>query len=170
VIAVRAAGGYADSRAITNLSVGGISGSIVDVGSGYTLGDSPRTFGVRGFSPSAERGIRAFTGSAEYRFPIAAPGRGIGWLPLFLDRVSGDLFGDAGRAYCPAAAAATAEACRAQDVGAPWIGSVGAELNMDTGVQRDIPLRIRLGFAAPVAGTKYQSKNPSFFITAGSSF
>jgi hypothetical protein len=170
VIALRLAGGYADDRAISNLSVGGISGSVVDVGSGYTVGDSPRTFGIRGFSPSAERGIRAFAGSAEYRFPIAAPGRGIGWLPLFLDRVSGDLFGDAGRAYCPAAALPTAEACAARDVANPWIGSIGAELNMDTGIQRDIPFRFRAGVAIPVATGQSQAKKTSFYLTAGSSF
>ena len=169
VIAARIAGGYADDRAISSLSVGGISGSSVDLGSGYTVGDSPRTFGVRGFSPSTERGIRAFSGSAEYRFPIAAPGRGIGWIPLFLDRVSGDVFGDAGRAYCPAAAVPTSDVCGAADVGNPWIGSVGGELNMDTGIQRDIPLRLRMGVAFPVA-TRNTSKNPSFFLTAGSSF
>jgi outer membrane protein assembly factor BamA len=167
---VRGAAGYADDRAISNLSVGGISGTVVDVGSGYTLGDSPRTFGVRGFAPSTERGTRAFTGSVEYRFPLAAPGRGIGWLPLFLDRVSGDVFGDAGRAYCPGTAVATAEACSTRDVGNPWIGSVGAELNMDTGVQRDIPLRFRMGAALPVATIPTRDKKPTFFITAGSSF
>lgn len=170
VLALRVAGGYADDRAISNLAVGGISGSIVDIGAGYTLGDSPRTFGVRGFAPSTERGIRAFSGSLEYRFPIAAPGRGIGWLPFFLDRVSGDIFGDAGRAYCPGASVATAEACSRRDVGNPWIGSVGAELNMDTGIQRDIPLRFRLGLALPVAAAPNREKNPAFFVTAGSSF
>ena len=170
VLAARAAAGYADDRAISNLSVGGISGSVVDVGSGYTLGDSPRTFGVRGFPPSVERGTRAFTGSLEYRFPVASPGRGIGWLPLFLDRVSGDVFGDAGRAYCPAAAIKTAEACSGRDVGNPWIGSVGAELNLDTGVQRDIPLRFRAGVAQPVAAAPSRNKNATFFLTAGSSF
>ncbi len=170
VIAARAAGGFADSRAISNLSVGGISGASVEIIPGYGVGDAVRTFGVRGFSPSAERGIRAFSGSVEYRFPIAAPGRGIGWIPLFLDRVSGDLFGDAGRAYCPAAALATAEACEREDVGNPWIGSVGAELNLDTGIQRDFPFRFRLGVAQRVARGRFKSNSPAFFVTAGSSF
>lgn len=170
VIASRVAGGYADNRAISSLSVGGISGASVDVIAGYGIGHTARTFGVRGFSPSAQRGIRAFSGSVEYRFPIAAPGRGIGWVPLFLDRVSGDLFGDAGRAYCPAAALATAEACARADVGNPWIGSVGAELNLDTGIQRDLPFRLRVGFAQRVAKGRSKGSSSSIFVSAGSSF
>lgn len=170
VIAARIAGGYADNRAISNLSAGGISGASAEIFPGYDVGDVSRNFGVRGFSPSAERGIRAFAGSIEYRFPIAAPGRGIGWIPLFLDRVSGDLFSDAGRAYCPAAAVATAEACDQKDVGNPWMASVGAELNLDTGIQRDFPFRFRLGVAQQVARAGLGGKSPSIFVTAGSSF
>lgn len=170
VLAGRIAGGFADERAISALTAGGISGSSVQVVSGYDVGDSPRTFGVRGYPASAQRGIRALSGTLEYRFPIAAPGRGIGWLPLFLDRVSGDVFGDAGRAYCPAAALATAEACGSRDVGNPWMGSVGAELNLDTGLSRDYPFRFRLGFAQPVAADRLGNKNPAFYLTAGSSF
>jgi outer membrane protein assembly factor BamA len=170
VVAARAAAGYADSRAISNLSVGGINGASLDVIAGYGIGGSSRTFGVRGFSPSAERGIRAFAGSVEYRFPLAAPGRGIGWVPLFLDRVSGDLFGDAGRAYCPATAVATSEACESRDVGNPWIGSVGGELNLDAGIQRDFPFRLRLGIAQRVAKGRFGESGPSFYVTAGSSF
>lgn len=170
VIAARIAGGYADSRAISSLRVGGISGSSLDYFPGYSIGDGPRTFGVRGFAPSVERGIRAVAASVEYRAPIAAPGRGIRWLPLFLDRVSADVFADAGRAYCPAAAVSTAEACDTGDVGNPWIGSLGAELNLDTGVQRDLPFRFRLGAAVPVAAAPNRPKKPSVYLTAGSSF
>ncbi len=170
VLSARVAGGVADGRAISSLSVGGISGSSVELLPGYGVGDASRTFGVRGFSPSAERGIRAVSGSLEYRFPIAAPGRGVGWVPLFLDRVSGDLFGDAGRAYCPAAAVSTAQACEPQFVGTPWIGSVGAELNLDTGFQRDFPFRFRLGLAQRVAKGRFKAGSPSFYVTAGSSF
>lgn len=170
VLAARIAGGFADHRAISALTAGGISGSSVEVVSGYDIGDSPRTFGVRGFPASAQRGIRAFSGTLEYRFPIAAPGRGIGWLPLFLDRVSGDFFGDAGRAYCPAAALPSAEACEERDVGNPWMGSVGVELNLDTGISRDYPLRFRAGFAQPVVADRFGDKKAAFYLTAGSSF
>lgn len=170
VIAARIAGGFADSRAISSLTVGGTSGSSLEYFPGYSIGDGSRTFGVRGFPPSVQRGIRAMAVSVEYRAPIAAPGRGVGWLPLFLDRVSADVFGDAGRAYCPAASLDSAEACNAADVDNPWIGSVGAELNLDTGIQRDVPFRFRLGVAVPVAAAPGRSKSGSFYLTAGTSF
>ena len=63
VIAMRGAAGYTDGRAISAFSAGGLSGSSLEVLSGFSVGDGPRRYGVRGFPPSAERGIRAFAGS-----------------------------------------------------------------------------------------------------------
>lgn len=171
VLAIRAAAGLADTRAVSLFSLGGINGNIVEILPGYSVGNGTRTFGLRGFSPSTERGTRAMTVSAEYRFPIAAPSRGTGWLPLFLDRVSGTIFGDAGRAYCPAGSVLTAEACSKFEVGNPWLGSYGAELNADTGIQRDIPFRFRAGVVLKtVNGSRFGTQSPSVFFSAGSSF
>jgi len=52
VLALRVAGGVADSRAASAFEVGGTSGTVLEVVPGYTIGEGRRTFGVRGF-PSA---------------------------------------------------------------------------------------------------------------------
>ena len=49
---------------------------------------SRRTFGVRGYPVSAEQGIRAYTGTIEYRAPLAAPSRGFRFIPVFIDKIS----------------------------------------------------------------------------------
>lgn len=171
VIAIRGAAGYADERAISAFSAGGLSGSSIGVVGDVTVGGERRTFGVRGFPPSAERGIRAFAGSAEYRAPLAAPSRHIPYIPLLFDRLSLAGFADAGRAYCPAAAAGSANVCRASDATNPWLASVGGELDLDAALYSDTPGRIRLGVAAPVANRDYgRAKAASFYLTFGSSF
>jgi hypothetical protein len=171
VIAVRGAAGYADERAISAFSVGGLSGTSLEVLAGVTVGDERRTFGVRGFPPSAERGIRAFAGSLEYRAPIAAPSRHIPFIPLLFDRFSATAFADAGRAYCPGELVPVAIVCRAADSENPWLASAGAELNLDAALYYDIPARIRFGVAVPVANRDYgRGKAASFYLTFGSSF
>lgn len=167
VIAVRGAAGFADRRAISTFSAGGLSGGSLAVLAGVTVGDGRRTFGVRGFPPSAEQGIRAFALTAEYRAPIALPSRRVPFIPVFFDRISMAAFGDAGRAYCPASAAGVCE----PDRGGPWLASAGTEIDFDTAVQYDFPTRFRLGFAVPVAGGEAVGANSvSVYFSVGSSF
>jgi hypothetical protein len=172
VLALRAAAGYTDGRAISAFSAGGLSGTSLEVLSGYSVGEQRRTFGVRGFPPSAERGIRALAGSFEYRAPIAAPSRHIRFIPLLFDRISATAFADAGRAYCPAAVSPPAVcASDGSDADNPWLASVGGEMNLDAALYYDVPARIRLGVAAPVAGRQEtKPKTVSFYLTFGSSF
>ncbi|HYN82069.1 MAG TPA: hypothetical protein VES88_11245 [Gemmatimonadaceae bacterium] len=171
VIAVRGAAGYADSRAISGFSAGGLSGTTIEVIAGVGLGNERRTFGVRGFPPSAERGIRAFAGSLEYRAPIAAPSRHVRFIPLLFDRFSATAFADAGRAYCPGAVVQAVTVCSDPGAANPWLASAGAELNLDAAIYYDVPARIRLGVAAPVASREYgRAKSMSLYLTFGSSF
>lgn len=170
VIALRGAAAYADERAITTFSAGGLSGGSLDVVQGLSLGGERRTFGVRGFSPSSEEGIRALGGTAEYRAPIAAPSKRIPFVPLLFDRISAAAFAEAGRAFCPASANDT-PVCPAGRENAPWLVSAGGEIDFDTAVQYDIPARFRLGFAVPVAGRAAVGADPaSVYLTVGSSF
>jgi hypothetical protein len=170
VIALRGAGGYADERSITTFSAGGLSGGSLDVLEGVALGGERRTFGVRGFPPSAEQGIRALGGTLEYRAPIAAPSKRIPFIPLLFDKISGAAFGEAGRAFCPASASET-PICQAAIDNAPWLASVGAEVDFDTAVQYDVPARFRLGFAVPVRGrAAVGADRASVYLTVGSSF
>jgi hypothetical protein len=170
VIALRGAGGYADERSITTFSAGGLSGGSLDLLEGVALGGERRTFGVRGFSPSAEQGIRALGGTVEYRAPIAAPSKRVPFIPLLFDRISASAFGEAGRAFCPASANET-PICQTALANAPWLASVGAEIDFDTAVQYDVPARFRLGVAVPVRGrAAVGADRASVYLTVGSSF
>ncbi|MFN2603410.1 MAG: hypothetical protein ABR582_11715 [Gemmatimonadaceae bacterium] len=171
VIALRGAAGYTDGRAISTFSAGGLSGTSIEVISGVSVGDRRRPYGVRGFPPSAERGIRAFAGSLEYRAPIAAPSRHISYIPLLFDRISATTFADAGRAYCPTGSTSSPSVCNASAADNPWLASVGGELNLDAALYYDVPARLRFGIAAPIAGRDYTgAKAVSVYLTFGSSF
>jgi hypothetical protein len=171
VIALRGAAGYTDGRTISTFSAGGLSGTSIEVLAGYGVGDTRRTFGVRGFPPSAERGIRAFAGSVEYRAPIAAPSRHIRFIPLLFDRISASAFADAGRAYCPTSAVDKETVCTESASQNPWLSSVGAELNLDAALYYVVPARLRFGVAVPTSGRDAtRAKSASFYLTFGSSF
>lgn len=170
VLALRAAGGVEGAGSSGRFSAGGLSGSSLPVFSTASGGER-RTFGVRGYPVGSEEGTRAVTATAEYRAPIAAPSRGFRFFPLFVDKISADLFGEAGRAYCPAAAANGTGICQATDLGRPWMSSVGVELNLDTGIRLDIPARLRFGAAFPLAHrTELGAPRASAYATFGSSF
>lgn len=96
VIALRVAGGVADSRAASAFEVGGTSGTVLEVVPGYTIGEGRRTFGVRGFPAASVYGTSALAASLEYRAPLTMNTRGLGMLPFFFDHSSLTLFGDAG--------------------------------------------------------------------------
>jgi hypothetical protein len=184
VVALRAAGGAQDNRGTGYYEIGGVSGGTLDVFPGYVLGEGRRTFGVRGFSAASLLGIRAYAGSMEYRAPFALPGRGLGTLPFFLDRMSVTLFGDAGSAWCPGVfgtrPAPSPSLCTSADVAGGYvstasrvIASVGAELNASAAILSwDAPFLYRLGFAAPVAGTEfvYGPKKATVYFAVGASF
>lgn len=170
VLAVRFVGGIADHYAPDRFSAGGVSGGSLALISGYGVGGQRRPFGVRGYPVSAEQGIRAMAGTLEYRAPLFAPSRGFRFFPLFIDKVSAVAFGDAGRAYCPAAAA-SGTVCKPGDVGNPWMSSWGAEINVDTGIQLDFPARLRLGVAIPTAHRhELKARSALVYATFGSAF
>jgi hypothetical protein len=152
VLAVRAALGSADHRSPTEYDVGGVSGQSFEIVPGISFGSAARTFPVRGFPSGAESGINASSLSAEYRLPLVAPSRSLGLFPFFLDRASMALFTDAGRATCPGHAT---PACSVSANDGPTLASVGAELDLDSALQFDVPYRFRLGFAHPVSGAAY---------------
>lgn len=168
VVAVRLTGGIADRRSPGDYSVGGVSGSALSVIPGLVVGDPARTFPVRGFPPGTEQGTRAVAGSVEYRAPLALVARGLGLLPLFLDRASIAAFADAGRATCVPGAAS---GCISSDTTPPTLASMGAELALDTALQYDVPYRLRLGMAFPVAGAGYaRAPSVTAYVTLGAAF
>ena len=148
VLALRGAGGITDEHTPDRFTAGGISGTLLEVFPGYSLGEQRRTFGVRGYPGGVEQGIRAYSGALEYRAPLFAPSRGFRFIPVFIDRTSLTIFGETGRAYCPKVV--TNGVCRSVDVSNPAMTSVGAEFNIDSGLQLDLQARIRLGLAFPL--------------------
>jgi hypothetical protein len=171
VIAMRVAGGFADNRGADVLDVGGVSGTPLAILPGYTLGEGRRTFPVRGFTDGALSGWRALAGSAEYRAPILMSARGLGMLPLFLDRTSISVFADAGGIWCDGRTMAACGASAA-DRARIWIASTGAELNVDAAVLSwDLPYRLRGGLAVPVAGRERVRANAmTAYFAAGLAF
>lgn len=151
VLAARVAGGWSDGIAPEVYSVGGESGSRVEVLPGVRAG-TRRTFGVRGWAPDSRAGTRALATSVEWRFPISLTTRGAG--PLFFDRLSGTVFADAGAGWSPRPVA--------------WIASAGAELGLDIAWLYDDAYRLRFGAARPVAGSG-RGKG-SVYLLLGSSF
>jgi hypothetical protein len=172
-LAVRASGGVTDRNAASELSLGGTSGARVELVPGVLLGDPSRLFPLRGFAPGVQRGARAVSTSVEYRAPLAMPSRGVGMVPLFFDRVSVSVFGDAGRAWCDDAVRTGAQGsllCLPAGVRDGWIASAGAELALDLGVQWDAPYRVRLGWAQPVVRPVDVARGGTVFFTLGTSF
>ncbi len=171
VMALRVSGGVTDVRAPSEFSVGGVSGAASELIQGYSFGDPARTFPVRGFAPGSQRGLRALSGTMEYRAPIGILARGLGLFPLFIDRFSVNTFADAGRAWCSSNTAQRAAAlCEAPGTRDGWLSSAGAELSVDLGFQYDSPLRLRLGFAKPITAPVELSKKTAFFVTLGAFF
>jgi hypothetical protein len=170
-LALRLAGATADKNAISTFSVGGLSGESLDIVTGIAVGGDRRTFGVRGFAPSAEQGTQAIGGTLEYRAPIAVPSTRVPFIPLMFDRISVATFADAGRAYCPGGAGESVVVCGNTNRSMPWLASVGAEANFDTAIQYDVPARFRFGVAVPVAGKAAAgARNLSVYLTLGESF
>jgi hypothetical protein len=153
LVGLRVAGATTDPTSVTDFSVGGNSGGVVDIAPGVTIGDGTQTFFVRGAEPGAQAGSRAMGASAEYRFPISLPNRGFWRTPLFFQRISGALFTDAGTAWCPKATSSSPICIRATDP--DWLVSAGGELHVDLAVNYDTPIRFRLGGALPLSGSKY---------------
>jgi hypothetical protein len=171
VLALRAAGGITDDGSPDLFSAGGISGTAIEVFPGFAVGQQRRIFGVRGYPAGSEGGIRAYSAAVEYRAPLAAPSRGFRFIPVFVDRMSFTLFGETGRAFCPASADTTNGFCTASTIGNPAMTSAGAELNIDTGLQLDMQARARLGLAFPLTNREQlRAAKAQLYATFGASF
>ncbi|MFI5232667.1 MAG: hypothetical protein ACHQSE_09165 [Gemmatimonadales bacterium] len=153
VLALRVAAGWEDKNSVDALDAGGISGSTLNIAPGVTLGDPQRTFFTRGFPAGVQEGTVALGGNLEYRAPIVLPSTGLMMLPVFFQRVSAVVFGDAATAWCPYGnpGSSVCPSFAARDL----MASVGAELHVDAAYEYDVPYTFRLGVATPVAGRRY---------------
>jgi hypothetical protein len=93
-----------------------------------------RDFAVRGFPEAALVGDRLTRGTLSWRFPLGLPEWAPGTLPLFLEKLHGNLF---------------LEGARVHQVSGGWkgVGAGGAELGSDFVVGYFIPFTLRLGVA-----------------------
>ncbi len=160
VLAARATAGVTAGPTPTVYSVGGVSGDVVDLLPGYTLGSGRRKFPLRGYERGSERFTRAFVGVLELRVPVAAVGRGVPKLPLLLDRVSLAAFGEIGGGWNAGEAVALSS-----------YRDVGGEIVIDTGVGNVVSLRLRAGAAVALTDGLGQSRGDGrLYLTAGSAF
>jgi hypothetical protein len=127
------------------LFVGGAGGETPGQGAfglgGGSAGDLPysvddRYLPLRGYRPNALLGDRAVLVGLEYRFPLLEIGRGGSSAPLFLRRLHGALFVDAGSAWDHGGF----------DAGGLRTG-VGAELRLDLTFSYFVPLTVYAGVA-----------------------
>jgi hypothetical protein len=169
VLALRAAGGWADEKTSKEFQAGGVSGSTVQIVPGVAVGDGRRTFFARGFPASSQIGSRALAASAEYRLPLSLPMAGVLQLPVFLQKTSAVVFTDAATAWCPVGLANSAVCPKATP--RAWMASAGAELQLAAAMQYDVPVTFRVGAAVPTAGRRYFGKSGmAAFFSVGLAF
>jgi hemolysin activation/secretion protein len=138
--------------------VGGAEGASETL-TGFTFGAFSEQYPVRGYPSGARSGSRAWSATAEHRFPIARVDRGIGLVPIYLEQVHGDLFVDAGNAWGPRGNARR----RA-------LASVGAELSFDLTAFFATRVPLRLGAALPLVEANARGRDPLLYLRLGPAF
>lgn len=169
VLALRVDGGVETGSRSPGFAVGGASSGTTPVPLEVDLFGTGIGFPVRGYPAGVQEGNRALSAAAEYRFPIALVERGFRLVPLYLGRVWGDVFVDAGSAWCGGGT----EDCALRIGGASDrprpLYSAGAEIvaHLKVGFLADLPLRV--GTAVPLTDTG-GSREPVLYLRLGRSF
>ncbi|MCY3612366.1 MAG: BamA/TamA family outer membrane protein [Gemmatimonadetes bacterium] len=144
-----------------HFDAGGAEGTVESVTGLGLFGGSPRLFPVRGYRSNYRSGRIAWTGSVEYRFPLAVIDRGLGLFPLFFDRMHGSVFADAGNAWGP-----TLDRTGYDNPRRAMLASVGAELSVIVGALYLPGTTIRAGVGLPL---RFED-DPVFHVRVGNSF
>ena len=171
VLGVRLSGGLASGPGANrnHFDVGGAEGT-PEALTGYGLfGGSPLLLPLRGYRAGERRGTRAWTASAEYRFPILLVDRGAGLFPLFFDRVHGSVFWDAGNAWGPELAVDFEEY---QNPRKRILMSAGAELSVILSPLYQPSLTLRFGAGVPLVENDVESESldPVYYVRIGNAF
>ncbi len=135
VLALRVSGGISEARDAgrRQYAIGGLAPH--DVFLALQESTPVGTFHVRGHLPSARSGNRYLRGHVEYRFPLIRISSGAGTLPVFLERLNGAIFVDAGLA--------SSRNLVVED----GIYGVGAELRLSTALGYTEAADFRMGLA-----------------------
>ena len=94
-------------------------------------------YGLRGYDSQFRTGNRIASGTVEYRFPISYPLHGYGTKPLFLDRLHGALFVDAGETW------STNRSFKGSDI----MTGTGIELRLDMTIGYWLKITPAIGYA-----------------------
>jgi hypothetical protein len=171
VLAARVSGLFREGPGAGLSGIGGVSGGSLGFGVPGLIDDFggvSRVLPVRGFPENQRYGNRAWTASAEYRFPIAVLATPLRPLPVFLDRLGAAAFADAGHAWCDAAAAARfTTACQFTDAAADPLLAAGGEATLFTSFW-GLTVPIRFGAGVPIQGTA--ERRARAYITASMGF
>jgi hypothetical protein len=165
VFAMRLAGGAEGGAAFPGFRVGGNGGRDPGLPFEIALFRGSAAYPVRGYPPGAQSGSRLANASVEYRFPIRLVERGFRLAPLALNRLWGDVFADAGAAWCP-------QPCPGSFGSTPHspdpLLSVGAEAILDLRVGYRAALPVRFGFGVPLRGP--HADRPRAYVRVGEGF
>ncbi|MGH7568062.1 MAG: hypothetical protein ACREL9_03680, partial [Gemmatimonadales bacterium] len=160
VLALRVSAGATRGPLGERFSVGGVATGTLTLGLGGIALGGARAFPVRGFGAGTLAGSRAATASAELRLPLALVSRALGHLPVGADKLSLALFGDVGGAWDPGAPVRPAR-----------LRAAGVELVGDLTVTYDLPLRLRVGVAQPLADPPAGGgRRPRGYMAVGADF
>lgn len=130
------------------------------LGTSSILEASSSNFEVRGYPPGFVAADSMWSARTEMRLPIARVSRGLGAVPLYLNRFSSSWFVDS-----------VGAAASADQLGSPQLVSTGAELSTDVTVFSFLPIRIRTGVGVPLKSLgPVSSGDARFYVTAGTSF
>ncbi len=159
VLAGRLTGGRSGGTAPTFYAIGGVSGDLVELIPGSTIGSGRRTFPMRGY-PEGGLFTGVVVGITELRIPILLAGQAVGKLPVLIDKLYASVFWEVGGGWSSGDDASHAE-----------LMDAGAELASDVGFGAGLLLRIRLGWAVAFEdGLGTQSGDSRVYITFGPSF
>jgi hypothetical protein len=130
-----------------------------------TAGAQPNQ--LRGYPSGIFQGSHLASGTFELRFPIVAPQWGISTWPIFLRRISGAAFLDAGNAWVPID-------------GIPWPQRIrfgaGAEIDVELVLGFYLPVVMRVGLGQGLGRLLAPGRPPDpyaqtqFYVTLGESF
>jgi hypothetical protein len=164
VFAFRLDAGIEAARTTIGFTAGGGGGPGPDSGDRAPVVGGTR-YDVRGYGAGTQGGNRVVAGSLEWRFPIALIEKGYRLTPVALDRLWGDVFLDAGTAWCPETCAALAD--RVPTRPTPLV-SVGAEAILQVRLGYSLSVPVRLGVAVPLRETSDSA--PQVYLRTSRSF
>lgn len=174
VLGLRVAGGADQGTLTPGYSLGGTGGGVSAFPlSTYVSMGGELDLPVRGYREGVVFGDRAVAGTLEWRFPLALIERGRGVLPVYLDRLWGTAFVDAGRTWC-------SEDCLTRGVRSDVssIASAGAELGLNLSISYLPPFPVRAGVGFPLRSITVveddivlrERPKPQAYLTFGLSF